>query len=207
MSGRSGIILVIASNTQSVGVPSTEYRRSACFRARNGRVSVMEWAVALCSDAGATTVTSPIPSSAAANAAIPSEKYPSSLVTKILGFTAGKSLSSENADVDGIFAHRCDDGNPPAHGFRLSPVDLRKTGRRKPEPMRLFLEALIIRPVYAGTRNSSPPSPATITTNRADGRFDRCRLYCRFMVSLCVASCLPAAGLYRHLLLSDRAIG
>src|SRR5215510_1810553 len=85
MSGRSGRIFVSASSTQSVGVPSTVKRRSPIWRARSGLVSVNECAVALCSEAGATTVTSPTASSALANATIPSAKYPSSFVTNIFG--------------------------------------------------------------------------------------------------------------------------
>src|SRR5262245_9882577 len=83
ISGTAGKILVSARVTQSVGVPSTEYRRSLICRTLNGRLKVNECAVALCSEAGATTQTSPIFSSALANAAMPSEKYPSSFVTRI----------------------------------------------------------------------------------------------------------------------------
>src|SRR5262245_27039159 len=69
--------------TQSVGVPSTAYTASRICSSRSGRLSVNACPIALASSTGATMVTSPSGRSASARIAIPSERYPSSLVTRI----------------------------------------------------------------------------------------------------------------------------
>src|SRR4029079_1808640 len=69
--------------TQSVGVPSTAYQFSCIRCMRSGRVRVRACPVALCSRSGATTITSAISDSDAARSLIPSEKMPSSLVTRM----------------------------------------------------------------------------------------------------------------------------
>src|ERR1700674_5962888 len=75
--------VVMPMFTQSVGVPSTAYARSPNCSSRNGRRSVNEWPTALASCSRATTVTSPSAFSASASAFSPSERTPSSFVTRI----------------------------------------------------------------------------------------------------------------------------
>src|SRR5271154_231931 len=70
--------------TQSVGVPSTEYRRGATSRMRSGRRVVKEWLAPLCSCSGATTHTSSDRSRAIVTSTVmPGEAIPSSLEIKI----------------------------------------------------------------------------------------------------------------------------
>src|SRR5215471_15975189 len=71
--------------TASVGVPSTDHRFSPTRLARRGLCRVSEWPAALRSWSGATVKTSPTGSSADASRSIPSEKTPSSLVTRMRG--------------------------------------------------------------------------------------------------------------------------
>src|SRR4030095_14301073 len=72
---------------QSVGVPSTAYQRGRTSCRRIGRWIEIACEDALCSESGATTHTSPSPSIAVARAWIPSDMYPSSFETRILGIS------------------------------------------------------------------------------------------------------------------------
>src|SRR5215468_4619614 len=71
--------------TASVGVPSTDHRFSPTRLARSGLCRVREWPAALRSWSGATVKTSPTGSRADASLSMPSEKTPSSLVTRMRG--------------------------------------------------------------------------------------------------------------------------
>ena len=91
--GRCGIILLVPSKTQSVGVPLTAKKRGPNFfilLQRKGRFIVKEWLQALCSRSGATTQTSATGSKALANDSKPGDWIPSSLETKIFNISLPK---------------------------------------------------------------------------------------------------------------------
>src|SRR5260370_1867885 len=81
--GRSLSTHSTARLTQSVGVPATEYQFSRTVCMRSGRLRVRACPEALCSRSGATTKTSASCERAATRVLMPSEKMPSSLVTRI----------------------------------------------------------------------------------------------------------------------------
>src|SRR5579864_3947780 len=81
---RSASTALTASNTQSVGVPSTAKRRLPTLRTRSGLCSVSEWLAPLCSCSGATTQTSRLRLLATrASSFIPGASMPSSLQTRM----------------------------------------------------------------------------------------------------------------------------
>jgi hypothetical protein len=75
----------MASQEQSVGVPSTAYQPGRTARKRSGRWIEIACEAALCSCSGATTTTSPSVSMAATSARSPSAVCPSSFETRIRG--------------------------------------------------------------------------------------------------------------------------
>src|ERR1700688_2006180 len=126
--GRSFSTHSTARLTQSVGVPSTEYQFSRTFCMRSGRLKVRACPDALCSRSGATTKTSASSDRAAARVLIPSEKMPSSLVTRMRVMAlSGRPYPSEGGEGGSRWARHRPPSPPFGRGyaaFRRRPVDL-----------------------------------------------------------------------------------
>src|SRR3990172_4635489 len=111
-SGRGSRSAPNASNTQSVGVPSTWNEPSGRLSGRSGRVSVSEWLVPLCSRSGATTVTVATVRHTSASRARRRARIPSSLLTRMFNgglavhdVEDGPQLMGEV--FDGLVLERC----------------------------------------------------------------------------------------------------
>src|SRR5690349_1927498 len=90
---------LMASSTQSVGVPSTAYRRTPRRRTRRGRSRVSEWLAPLCSRSGATTQTSrQSPRAILARSLRPGALMPSSLETRMRADARSMPASGIAAD-------------------------------------------------------------------------------------------------------------
>src|SRR5262249_26690836 len=101
---------LMASSTQSVGVPSTAKTVRLIRRMRSGQRMVSEWLTALCSSSGATTHTSRDSERATRSSTLrPVERIPSSLVTRMRAFlrsSGGLNIAADDVEAAHVGTQR-----------------------------------------------------------------------------------------------------
>ena len=154
-------------------------------RTRSGRISVFWWPTALWFVSGATTVTSPIPSSACLSASRPRNSTPSSLVTRIRG-----------RSDDGVSARRplpraCGPARavPPATGSPRSLSRSRRSVRARSRVMSIPSPAGSSVPLRSSVMSARWPGPGRRDRSPPSRPARRCRSRCRARAR---AGCGPA---------------